>query len=272
MKHENFNQGLRYLLDIIKYNANAATHPSIQRLPSSVRDELNNADLQELMGSRSLHSSYTSLNLSADDVLPLLREGPTVSELKLLADEVKELNLLLPKTLSSSEESPDLDDTTGLSSLAWVCLPNRSKAMATIYASSASFSLQQTKINYTHYSVDSKLPHGNEPFSGEVVRVHHLFVIKEFAYVVCTWGIRGTVDPITGCTEYTFPERGSSHPPLPPVKPRKRGRPKKQQAEQNVPASLPLILKAERLISYVHFGIIPGSKLLLNRFYIPRGE
>ena len=143
--------------------------------------------------------------------------------------------------------------------LTFVCLPNRSKHSATIYASQphTNHVTGTTRVNYTHYSVDSVLPQGSTPFRGSVVRVQHLFMVGDTPLVCVTWGKPLGLDTSLGCREYSFPDRsaGSS-----------------SSSSSSARSQPPCVIKAERLVSYVHFGILPGSRLLLNRFYIPRGS
>ena len=144
--------------------------------------------------------------------------------------------------------------------VSWICLPGR-RHSSTIHVAYEHAEFESgARVNYTHYSVDAALPHGSTPFHGKIVRVHHLFQVRNVALACVTWGEELSVDSSTQGREYRFPERvpvatiGGSSSSVTPVL-----------------ASLPTVVRVERLVSYVHFGVLPGARLLLNRFYIPRG-
>jgi hypothetical protein len=247
MTYENFRQAVRYLLHIVKHNPNATNHPAILRLPEAVRDELLHDPagiLTDLMASRSVTTSYTSSTYTEDDVAPIIRTGHSVPPKVLTSKEVDEvLHLVLRKKYQDrgQRRSLKVELAEGVSGLSFVCLPHRSRHAATIFSSQAHADHKEgTRVNFTHYSVGSALPHGSTEFPGKVARVHRLFLVRDVPLACVTWGQFIKVEPITGCREYRF-------------------------------STLSSVIKAERLISYVHFGILPGSRLLLNRFYVPRG-
>ena len=148
--------------------------------------------------------------------------------------------------------------------VAWLCLPGRSQHTATIYAAQQHSDYKSgTRVNHTHYSVDTALPHGSTSFEGSIVRVHHLFLLGDVPLACVTWGEALQVDKKTGCREYRFRGRQSLSPPLRSVS--------SSSSSSTPPTPLPNVIHARRLVSYVHFGVLPGSRLVLNRFYIPRG-
>ena len=273
MKYENFRQALRYLLHIVKYNPEARTHPAILRLPEAVREELFDSTdslLIELMASRSVKTDYTSATYAEDDVTPAIRVTGSVPALALLPDELAQVDLLIqaesyPEDMQRRVQS-ELDSlrSDGAEGVDTVCLPHRSKHTSTIYCTQPPSDHKEgkTRVNYAHYSVDSALPHGSTPFVGKVARIHHLFLVADVPLALVTWGQPLKVVPGLDCREYRFPARGAALTSSSSSSSTRRRAP---------PTSLPSVIKVERLISYVHFGILAGSRFLLSRFYIPRG-
>jgi hypothetical protein len=272
MKYENFRQALRYLLHIVKFNPEARSHPAVLRLPEAVREELFDGTdnlLAELMASRSVKTDYTSSTYTEDDVIPDIRVKGFVPALPLLPDELAQVRLLIqaesyPEDVQRRVQS-ELDSLTrdGAEGVASVCLPHRSEHTSTIYCTQPSSDHKEgkTRVNYAHYSVDSALPHCSAPFEGKVARIHHLFLVADVPLALVTWGQPLQVERGLGCREYSFPVRGAPATFSSSSSSRCRA----------PPISLPSVIKVDRLISYVHFGILPGSRFLLNRFYIPRG-
>ncbi len=121
----------------------------------------------------------------------------------------------------------------------WVCLPGRSKERESVHADPG-----ESGKGRCCYSVDVALPYGGSEFKEKIVQVERVFIVetaniprRSFAYV--TVGTRVARDSRTQCWEYDFK------------------------------SSAPVVMGAERLISYVHFGLLNGDRRLLNRFYIP---
>ena len=268
MKYENFRQALRYLLYIVKYNPNAQNHPALQRMPEALRTELLCGDdsvLHELMASRSVNTSYTSGELKADDKQAFIRTGHSTAALQLFANERAEAKQLLLACEYEDDRAAIFEQLEQpVRGVAWLCLSGRSRHIATIYAFHQHSDYKSgTRVNYTHYSVDTALPHGSTSFEGSVVRVHHLFLLGDLPLACVTWGEALQVDTKTGCREYRFHDRQSRPPPLRSVS--------SSSSSSAPPTPLPNVIHARRLVSYVHFGVLPGSRLVLNRFYIPGG-
>jgi hypothetical protein len=87
-----------------------------------------------------------------------------------------------------------------------------------------------------YYTVDQTLPHGGTELVGDVVRAELLFFVST-SHV--------TRRPVAYVTIG-----------------RKMARERRMQCWDS-------FMAAERLVSYVHFGSLPGNCKLLNRFYIP---
>ena len=261
MKYENFRQALRYLLLIVQHNPNAAEHSALLRLPEAVRGELlsNDSTLHKLMASRTVKTSYTSSNLSTDDVTSVMRMGRLVKTFNLSKQEQSEIVALLSHTSNANRQQLKQDLRQPIRGVSWICLSGRSQHTSTVHVAYEHTAFESgARVNYTHYSVDVALPHGSTPFNGEVVRVFHLFKVKNVALACVSWGKKLDVDASSGCREYRFPERGATA---------QNG----SASSSSVAASLPTVIRVERLFAYVHFGVLPGARLLLNRFYIPRG-
>ena len=272
MKYENFRQALRFLLYIVQHNPNAASHPAVMRLPEAVREQLmyglngNGANvLFDLMASRSVKTEYTKSARDADDVVPILRTGRSTKALQLSQQELKEVEQLVSAN-DQSALNELLQQNGRVRGLTFVCLPNRSKHSATIYAPQPQKDhvKDMTRVNYSHYYGRCAPPQGSTPFTGSVVRMHHLFMVGDTPLACVSWGQAQGLVPSLECQEYSFPERNAASASS-------SSSSSSSSASRRQGPLPPCVVKAERLVSYVHFGILPGSRLLLNRFYIPRG-
>ena len=219
MKYENFRQALRYLLHIVKDNPDAENHPALQRMPEALRTELicgEDSVLHDLMASRSVKTSYTRCELKADDKQAFIRTGHCTATVQLFAKERAEAKQLLSACEFEGDGSALFDQLAlPVRGVAWLCLPGRSQHTATIYAAQQHSDYKSgTRVNHTHYSVDTALPHGSTSFEGSIVRVHHLFLLGDVPLACVTWGEALQVDKKTGCREYRFRGRQSLSPPL----------------------------------------------------------
>ena len=267
LQYENFREAAQYLHHVCQHPAIAMCDPHVQRLPIEIRsvlcdhrepsapDAFDGATLRALLLPRPVSSSgfYGEAVLDCekqqiDRIGPSSRASLALSEL-----EQAVLAFLLghPKTFTSHPL------IYPVSFLSMEGLPFRH---ATVWAAA--------NKGICYYAVDG--PRHSASHSG-IVRVQSLFVFEDQFFAQVCWGEAKEIDRATECRRYAF----STLEPtavtrcfkrlcklFPSKNPQRHG--KLGWSGTNKPD---VIIRAQRLVEYVHFGLCDGN-LVLNDFFI----
>jgi len=137
-------------------------------------------------------------------------------------------------SLEVSKQSIIDEDVVVLKTVRWLLLPGRNTRTGKLWADT-----DRKTTGAVHYTLDSHLAQDNSYYDGKVVRLDHLFIVRDIGLAFVTYGKRGNLDNNTGCYSYNF-------------------------SEDDQGRWQPRVILASRLRSYVHFGFVHG-KLLFNR-------
>ncbi len=259
MKAENFREAARYLYLVSAHPFAAQTDPAIQALPQRIRDELINMSippeqnaLRALLLPRPTSTPYVAKYHNVDkDVSPNIRTGPTLrTDATLTEFERRSLAYLTATKLHNIPTSVDF--------IASVTLPFHPRRKGTIWAD---FQLK----GITHYAVDGVV--GNEMHAG-IVRLHSVFLFEEEVYACVTWGIKTHLHAQTGFQGYTFEALSEQ------ARAKAERRLCSAALSQKPCQSLgwkshkgESLIRATRLVAYVHFGETLDGLQWLNPYY-----
>ena len=251
MQYENFRQASRYMWLLLESGADkAAKDPAVQRLPIGIQRDLfdpANGGLRELLLPRPTKSPYAAHNLTHVDETDFYRPGP---EVKGAPHNLSVLEKILLARLSgvAAKELPDIER------LGSIILPRRPACEGTLYA-------DISRYGVTHYAVDAAVE--DEKLHRGMVQLDHLFMFRDIAYAIVTWGVaKSSDDKQTGCQSYTF-EALQSGMVKRAINALRNNTPIPEKAE--------CVLRAEWLVKYYHFGHPETTgrltPFLLNKYF-----
>ena len=161
VKHENFRQAARYLLQVLQHPEVALRDPAISGLPEGIRQDLLNPDnnaLRALLRPRPTKSPYVPVDKVGSEVVSFVRPGPPFIEmLTLTSFEV----LLLRRLCCRVSRTP-----TQVERLKSLVLPDRSACVGTLSADRAG------PKGYAHYAADAAVGDGKH---AGIVQLEDLF-------------------------------------------------------------------------------------------------
>jgi hypothetical protein len=254
MQHENFRQASRYYHRVLANLETAGKDPEVAKLPEAIRADLLNPSskydaLRASLRPRSTKTPYTNENSEVGDVLDLLRTG---REEKMLFPLSALDQLLLGALSSGSQDAVLVQVPNAINTVPFLTLPGHHKKMASIWSPSGS-------KGESHYAVDA--PVGDARHKG-IFQVVKLFVFKDIGYAYGMWGAKKGVDALTSCQGYHFEAPAESGAARILAQARRNPRTILQTRHER-------IVRACRLVDYVHFGITARGQLFLDKFYIP---
>ena len=252
MEAESVREGFRYLWHVSGDFACAAKDPAIQRLPAAIRDALlelplETNKLRALLLPRPVSTPYAEHTGLGPDATDFLRTGCVGAAI------ATDLDLHLLRALVGVDL--DHEDVSSFNSLT---LPHRPKRTSTLWA-------DYSRKGFAHYAVDAPV---DEKRHAGVVRLNALFMYEDEAFAKVSWGVKTALHSKTKFQGYSFPaltqeERRRTLNRVAAMPLHKRPGLQWQKNKRGE-----ILLRADRLVQYVHFGCLDGGALVLNTHFI----